>query len=261
MMETAGKVELTRRQQTAKNPPTIYKVREDFIMETKYVDFYHKIEKAMQNPHKPAFVSHKIYPTDQTRAAQYNADTKHNKKMFEMITKGMCDGSRRVCEEENAGGCSVFSEVLSCEVVTRLFNAQLMKTEMEIAYVHDGSKKTDFLVNINGKNIGVSVTRAFKYKRPTAQDKEMFAEFTLEDAQNLLRKKLMGVVSANECVVGPDVWEKQILHIFVPNKEVTKTLKHAYKNMKHGYRKNTMVIVTETSNMDCIYSEKLNDHI
>ncbi|KAG2378628.1 hypothetical protein C9374_008267 [Naegleria lovaniensis] len=242
-------------------PNDIIKVREDFIMETNYMNFYHKFYQALDNVFKPAFIAHRVYPTDQKKAAQYNTDVQFNKQMFEMITKQIGVGSKRVCEEENAGGCSVFSEVMSCEIITRLFDAALIKTEMEIAYIHDGSKKTDFLMVINGKKVGISVTRAFKYKRPTEQDNGMFAEFTIEDGIHLLKKKLGGIIWANQNVQKQDHWEKHILHIFVPNTQVANVLKQAYKTMNHKYKTNTIVIVTETTTMDCIYSERLYDHI
>ncbi|KAF0973016.1 hypothetical protein FDP41_008680 [Naegleria fowleri] len=238
----------------------IINVREDFIMETNYMNFYHKFYQALNCTFKPAFMTHRVYPTDQKKAAHYNMDVKFNKQMFELITKQIGVGSRRVCEEENAGGCSVFSEVMSCEIMTRLFDARLIKTEMEIAYIHDGSKKTDFLMMIDNKKVGISVTRAFKYKRPTEQDNGMFADFTVEDGMNLLKKKLSGISWANQNVQKQDNWEKHILHIFVPNKQVANALKQSYKTMNHNYKKNTIVIVTETTTMDCIYSERLYDH-
>ena len=250
-----------KKQMKKQGQATIYKIREDFITATQYQSFYTRFDQALQNINKPAFIEHEMYPTNEKKAQKYNKDMKYNKKLFTMITKEMSQDALRVCTEENAGGCSVFSEVLSCEVVGRLFGARLLKTEMEIDYVHEASKKTDFLVTIEGKKIGVSVTRAFKYRRPNASNSAIFDEFTQDDARHLLMKKLGGVVWANQNVIGNDRWQKQILHVFVPNKDVAQTLRNAYKQMRHVYKKNTIVLVSITKHMDCIYSERLNDHI
>ncbi|EFC47541.1 predicted protein [Naegleria gruberi] len=237
-----------------------YKIRDDFIIETNYYDFHHKAERAFDNIHQPAFITHRAYPTNQKKAKHLNSDVKNNQEMFKMISQGMCEGSRRVFQEENAGGCSIFSETLSCEIVTRMFNAQLTKTEMEIDYVNEHCKKTDFLVVINGKKYGVSVTRAFKYIKPN-KNGQVFDHFSMEDATVLLKKKLEGVTTANKCVQNEDVWQKQILHIFTPNANVTKVLKRAYMDLKHSLRHNTIVMVTEATNMDCIFTERFYDHI
>ena len=60
---------------------------------------------------------------------------------------------------------------------------------MEIEYWPEGSKKTDYSVMLYGRPIGVSVTRAMKFK----------GVFTEEDARVLLYKKLFGILvsSAN----------------------------------------------------------------
>ena len=68
------------------------------------------------------------------------------------------------------------------------FGARLLKTEMEIEYFPEQSKKTDYSVLINNKHIGVSVTRAMKFK----------GDFTEEDARVLLYKKLYGIIVSSE---------------------------------------------------------------
>lgn len=92
----------------------------------------------------------------------------------------------------NAGGNSVWSEVISHEVLSFLCRAVLHKTEMEIEYM-PGSKITDYSVKVNGKDFGVSVTRAMKFSK---KGDDIFTE---EDAYKLLSKKLRGV---NESTMG-----------------------------------------------------------
>jgi len=100
----------------------------------------------------------------------------------------LCDGARRIMDEPNAGGNSVWSEVLSLEVLYRMFGAKLVKTEMEIRYAPAGSKKTDYSCVIAGQKLGVSVTRAYKYR----------GVYTNEDAALLLHKKLYGVLASSQ---------------------------------------------------------------
>lgn len=70
----------------------------------------------------------------------------------------------KILNTPNAGGNSVWSEVVSCEVLSSLCRAVLHKTEMEIEYA-PGSKITDYSVKVLNKDIGVSVTRAMKFSK------------------------------------------------------------------------------------------------
>lgn len=56
------------------------------------------------------------------------------------------------------------------------------QTEMEVSYFPEGGSITDYVCDIFGTKVGVSVTRAMKYR----------GEYTEEDATNLLTKKLKG---------------------------------------------------------------------
>ena len=76
----------------------------------------------------------------------------------------LCDGSRTIASLPNAGGTSVVSETLSFEMLNRMYGAKLQATEMELRYYPLGSKITDYSVSIYGETIGVSVTRAMKFR-------------------------------------------------------------------------------------------------
>ena len=54
---------------------------------------------------------------------------------------------------------------------------------MEVEYFPEGGSITDYMVQMFGLSLGVSVTRAMKYRGGT---------FTEEDAEKLLNKKLKG---------------------------------------------------------------------
>lgn len=59
-----------------------------------------------------------------------------------------------------------------------MFGASLRKTEMELAYAPAGCKITDFSILMDDEVVGVSVTRALKFK----------GVFNKEDAKLLLSK-------------------------------------------------------------------------
>lgn len=110
-------------------------------------------------------------------------------------------GSQRIMNTPNAGGSSVWSEAVSFEVLSFLCRAVLHATEMEIEYM-PGSKITDYSVKVQGRDLGVSVTRAMKFS------KKGDAVFTEEDAYKLLSKKLNGVIESTKGVVSLQHFEK-----------------------------------------------------
>ena len=135
----------------------------------------------------------------------------------------------RVLTEENAGGSSSISESMSMELLHRAFGATLCKTELELAYFPRNGAITDFSVEIDGVELGVSVTRACAY-----------GAF---DAEALLRKKLTGVQrSTATCYNG--AWSRQILHVWAEGKRVAAALRGALERLEPALIGNTMVLVT-----------------
>lgn len=146
---------------------------------------------------------------------------------------------------ENAGGNSHISEALSFEILRLQFGAELIKTECEIKYWWPHWKMTDYMIRINGKKFGVSVTRAMKLT-----EKQIFSA---EDAERLLSKKMQCINESTEGVLLNDQWDKQILHIFAMNNATERTLRTAYRKLKIQRRdlvNDTVVLVTVTNNTD-----------
>ncbi|HHH11844.1 MAG TPA: hypothetical protein ENK23_07215, partial [Sorangium sp.] len=104
----------------------------------------------------------------------------------------LCPGGLTLFNEPNLGGNSKYSEVFAYEMLYRCELATLLKTEANIVYAVEG-KKTDFLAEIDGLKVGVSVTRAYKYMAP----------FTTNDALALLTKKLSDINQSTQNVA-PD---------------------------------------------------------
>ena len=80
----------------------------------------------------------------------------------------------RLLETPNAGGSSEISEAFALETLVRCEGGDLVATEAEIEYEPMESSKTDFLIDIGGVRIGVSVVRAFTFPLGSA--------YTLEQA-------------------------------------------------------------------------------
>ncbi|OWF38819.1 AAC-rich mRNA clone AAC4 protein-like [Mizuhopecten yessoensis] len=147
----------------------------------------------------------------------------------------------RLATVPNAGGNSVVSEVLSFELLQRCFRAKLLKTEMEVDYFPMGGSITDYVCDMFGHKIGVSVTRAMRFH----------GEFTEEDARRLLTKKLKGVVQSSKNSM--EKWEKQILHVWTTNKDTANTLKRVYHTLGNDVTSNTVVMITVSTNAKYIF--------
>ncbi|KAL4219295.1 hypothetical protein ACF0H5_021875 [Mactra antiquata] len=152
-------------------------------------------------------------------------------------------GGNRLKDVPNAGGSSVISEILSFELLQKCFKADLIKTEMEVTYFPEGGSITDYVCQVFGTKVGVSVTRAMKYRG---------GEFTTDDAEHLLKKKLKGVLQSNKNNL--EDWNKQILHVWSVNKDVTNTLIQVYSNLPDNVTSNTVIFITTSKSADFIYN-------
>jgi len=125
-----------------------------------------------------------------------------------------------------------------------LFNARLKFTEMELEYWPMGSKITDYSMEVEGEVIGVSVTRAMKYK----------GVFEMQDAVRLLQKKLYGVNASSKAVVAAQRWSKQILHVWAQSRYIFDVLVDAYENfIDEELKSDTLVMVTVAENAAWIF--------
>ncbi|KAL9643538.1 hypothetical protein ABK040_010152 [Willaertia magna] len=214
-----------------------------------------KIQLALENNFKPTIAVHSFSSTKKLQKLNNNSGATVDNVLWEefnQLTEHLSEGGERILNEPNAGGGSTFSEVLSFEVLHKLLGAELLCTEMELIYYPIGSKKTDYSVKINGKKYGVSVTRCFDYMNLKAEKlSEKYIKFLLE-------KKLSGVQLSSENIVKKQRWEKQILHIWVPNENVANQTRSVYRKMKSRCKANTIVIITVASETQCVFLEGSN---
>lgn len=152
--------------------------------------------------------------------------------------------AQKIRDVPNAGGNSVVSEVLSYEMLQRCFGAKLLKTEMEVSYFPEGGSITDYTCQMFGINVGVSVTRAMKYR----------GDYTLEDAEKLLKKKLQGVIQSSRNTL--ENWSKQILHVWAASTHVANIVTQAYDKVSEDIKSNTVIVVTVASDAGEIFRNK-----
>eukprot|EP00732_Lithocolla_globosa_P005693 Lithocolla_globosa_v1_NODE_6077_length_1140_cov_4.457143.p1 type:complete len:206 gc:universal NODE_6077_length_1140_cov_4.457143:773-156(-) len=152
------------------------------------------------------------------------------RKQFEHLH--LSSGSEKLKHTPNAGGSSVKSEVLSFEILVRIFGVELHKTEMELKYWPKNGKMTDYSCQFGAYLIGVSVTRAFSF----------FGDFEMEDALRIMKRKLRGVIESSAHVL--DKFRKQILHVFTRSEKSAKLLQKAYSQIDSHLKSNTIILVT-----------------
>jgi hypothetical protein len=151
-------------------------------------------------------------------------------------------GGRSILAAGASGGSSLLSEVFAFEVLARSEGAALVKTEAEILYQNLSGKKADFLVNIDGVKIGVTVTRAVTFP--------LEGSYTVAMAETLLNRKLADILAANANVQSADSWSKQILSIIAYSPDYIEVLRTAWGNVGANVKANTILLVTGTNGSD-----------
>ncbi len=159
----------------------------------------------------------------------------------------LTEGGQEVHDDGNLGGNSLFSEVVSFDVLARCDGAQLLKTESEIDYVDDMGPKTDLLVELADARVGVSVTRAvaFPFEDP----------YGVEAATGLLEDKLQGVLDSTANVAPQDAWGKQILHVIAYGPMHAQSLQTAYGGVSEALRADTILLISVTDGDDAFIYE------
>lgn len=157
-------------------------------------------------------------------------------------------GGQTLFDTPNAGGSSGESEVMSFEILHFCEGATLLHTETQIQYAPPDDSGpntiTDLEVEIQGKKVGVSVTRGYVPSN---------MPFGVPEAKSLLEKKLIGVNRSSERVLPVDKWVKQILHVFVANQSARDAVVQAWPSIDPTIRADTIVLVTKTTGGGFIY--------
>lgn len=160
----------------------------------------------------------------------------------EFVGDGLSAGGQEILADDNAGGSSLYSEILAHEFLLQCEQAVLLKTETEILYTDPNGKKTDLLLEIDGEKIGVSVTRAIVFPPDTPLSPTRALE-QLED-------KLGDVILANANVRPEDAWAKQILVVETPSESDRDVLLDVIPTIDAALRADTVLWVVQTDGQD-----------
>lgn len=158
----------------------------------------------------------------------------------------LTEGGQHMISIPNAGGSSILSEVFAFEQLARCETATLLKTETEIVYSTAG-KMTDLEVFLDGRKIGVSVTRAMTYPYG--------GTYALDSATQLISRKLSDIKMSTANVSAEDKWDKQILAVLAWDATAAATVEQAWQALDASTKADTIVVVTATDGDDLfIYS-------
>lgn len=167
--------------------------------------------------------------------------------------KSLSHDAQKMCEHgTNAGGRSEISEAISFEAFYGCQGATLEKTEKEIEKYLNGGPLIDFVCNIFGINVGVSVTRAMKYNGKLEE----------KEAEDFLKRKLKGAKAALETNLkkeNPPMWRRQILHVWVKNKEAGNIVYKVIKELPDEEVSDILVVISIAKISDFIFTNKIND--
>jgi hypothetical protein len=157
---------------------------------------------------------------------------------YDMLTPG----GQEIFDDGNLGGSSLESEVVAYEVLARCEGASLLGTEAEIQYTDPMGIKTDLLVEIDDRVVGVSVTRAVGFP--------FDAPYTELQAAELLTDKLEDVLASTANVAPADAWVKQILHVIAYADMHAQSIFAAYATLPPEITADTILVVTVTHGDD-----------
>ncbi len=152
-------------------------------------------------------------------------------------------GGQAILEAGNLNVNSLKSEITAYEALARCEAAIFLKGEDEIDYSNPDGKKTDVLVEIDGRKVGVSVTRAVHWPRGDP--------FTVADAETLLNNKLGDIpLSAANAASGDDAWERSILGVVAYDAQHAEVLETVWSGLDSALKADTILFVTVTDGDD-----------
>ena len=149
-------------------------------------------------------------------------------------------------EEANAGGSSSCSEVMSMALLVDCEGAVILKRETEVSYDVEG-KIADYIATLGPTTAGVSVTRA--YLGPVVDT------YTLDDATELLEKKLAGIAEARDNVSESDAWDRSVVHVWTLHPSWAQTVQAAWENLDPTLRGSALVLVTVEAGSEYIVTD------
>jgi hypothetical protein len=151
-------------------------------------------------------------------------------------------GGQQLHDEGNLNASSLHSEIVAYEVLARCEAAALLKTETTIVYNNPMGKKTDFIAEIDGLKVGVSVVRAVGFPKD--------GPYTVAQAEAILTDKLSDIPKSSANVAPEDAWVKQILSVVAYGPMHRDSLLLAYEGLDPALKGDTLLVITVTDGDD-----------
>ena len=151
-------------------------------------------------------------------------------------------GGQEILADGNLNEGSLYSEIFAFELLYRCELAELVKTESEVVYVEPNGKKTDLLLLVDQRSVGVSVTRAFHYPPQNP--------YTLAEAQELLTDKLSDLPLSAANADPADAWQRSFLHVVAYDAQYADEIEAAYASLDPSLTQDYFVIVTVSDGLD-----------
>jgi hypothetical protein len=179
-----------------------------------------------------------IIPAPNERKLLYNFLQSSNEKNVIINYFYILDGfnnerlspvTKRFLETPNAGGSSIFSEAISCELFTIFHRGKDIKTEMEINYICEAFKPVDMIIKFPTKshdiNVAISTTRAMFHWGHHLYTKEL--------AHKLVARKVTQLILARDAVCDNDAFQKGILHVFCQTERIAHLIAQAFNQLEN----------------------------
>ncbi len=148
----------------------------------------------------------------------------------------------------NAGGSSKCSEVMSMQYLVDCDGGSDILTEVELEYTKTDTSITDFALKIAGKQVGVSVTRAYLGPKVSS--------YTEADATKLLTKKLEGILESSQFIAPKFKWVKQVLAVWTLQPSWVPIVEAAWLKLDPAVRADTVILVLVEQGPGWIVAEK-----
>lgn len=151
--------------------------------------------------------------------------------------------AQQILDEGTRGGSSGESEALAFEMVRRCELAKLVKSEKLIDYIDANGKKTDILVEIDGRKIGVSVVRPYHY--PPSNP------YTEAEALIIIKRKLEEMPLSQKNAKPENAWERSVLSAIAYNSQYADVVKSVWDNQISAETKgDAILLLTVTDGND-----------
>lgn len=107
------------------------------------------------------------------------------------------------------------------DILSQLYKAKCIWTEMEIEYYYDNWKKCDFVTIIGNENVGVSVTRVLPPVKMNPDDYDKYVA-------QLLYKKLHGLVVSRAGALNKAAFSRSMLFAWSPSRVVSRIIQATF---------------------------------